>query len=79
MERTMACDACGKIGVPLEPLREMYATETVMHVCDGCSKVINEQLWKVQAATIKIQKGLIRRFIDNLREKFAKKGENDGR
>lgn len=66
----MACDLCGKVGVSLNPLNEPYKTEKVADICRGCEKLVNDQLWKIKVATTKVQAGLLKRFIANLREKF---------
>jgi len=40
----MACDTCGKIGEELIPLREVYKTETVAHICRDCENVVDAHL-----------------------------------
>lgn len=75
----MACDTCGKVGVRVAPLRDFYKTEKVADVCQDCETLMNKQLRKVQAVTGDIQRGLMRRFIDNLRGKFTgRAGADDG-
>ena len=59
----MACDICGKVGVPLNPLRDIYQTKDIHDMCNDCEKVINKQLSVLQSSTAKTQQALLKRFM----------------
>lgn len=63
----MACDTCGRTGLPLVDLLSIYQTARVKQVCRECEDVINRQLHNAQEVTSKIQRSLMTRFLDNLR------------
>jgi hypothetical protein len=73
----MACDLCGKVGVRLESLREMYRTDAVADICDECDSVVSGHLRKVQGMTGNIQRDLMQRFIRN--RKLTITGASDDR
>lgn len=68
----MACDTCGKTGVELVKLIDIYKTEEICDVCKDCEKEINKQLWKIKGITADIQKGLLKRFMANMRARWKR-------
>ena len=68
----MSCDTCGKVTDELETIREFYRTDKVISVCPECMEIINNQLHKLQCITVELQKGWLRRFLDNLHDRSSK-------
>lgn len=44
----MACDICGKTGCNLETLNTQYQTDDIKDICSDCSRMVNNQLWKIR-------------------------------
>jgi hypothetical protein len=59
----MACDICGKTGVPVESLLEQYATADIQSVCSECSDVIAGKNSKLLSMVLKIKADLLKRFM----------------
>jgi lipoate-protein ligase B len=62
----MACDICGKRGVSLESLRDVYKTAEVQDVCSSCASEIDKAMGRVRSLHVP----MILRFIENLRDFF---------
>lgn len=76
----MACDICDKRGTSLEPLRDIYATKDIRHICPECQKVVEDHLWKLKAMTGNILTDLLRRFMRERRLSIvAAPSEREGR
>lgn len=69
----MACDICGKTGVPLQQLTAQYQTDKISDLCDGCVKETNDTLGKVRSLTQKLNYTFVQRFMIELKEKFSSK------
>lgn len=63
----MACDICGKTGVPLVDLMDSYKTSEIAQICPECEKVVNVRLAKIKTVTHNIAADLIKRFMSVLR------------
>ncbi len=63
----MACDTCGRTGVRLNQLMELYRTDDISEVCDECEKIAKKHLNVIQQSHIKAQQSLIKRFLQALR------------
>jgi hypothetical protein len=59
----MACDICGKKGVRLEEIREIYKTADVQDICDECMGIINKQLSKIRSSCVNAQTSLLKQFM----------------
>ena len=49
--KNLQCDICSKqvqYKFQLENLREIYQTENIAQICEGCSSVVDKQLYKIQ-------------------------------
>jgi len=69
----MACDICGKTGVPLQQLTAQYQTDKISDLCYGCMKETNNTLYKVRSMTHKLNCTFVQRFMIELKEKFSGK------
>lgn len=63
----MACDICGKTGVPLEPLLEDYQTDDIKDLCGPCAKSVNTHLWKLRAMSQKMNCVWLKSFMRTLK------------
>lgn len=68
----MACDICGKIGTPLNDLREIYQTDVIKSICPDCEKVVNKQLDSIQSMTGRMSCALLKRFMSERKERITK-------
>lgn len=59
----MACDLCGAKGKRLTDLLDIYKTDEVKQVCDGCAHDINRHLSKVRTWSSLVQCVLVNRFM----------------
>lgn len=65
----MACDTCGKTGVPLVQLLDAYKTTDIGDVCHDCESVINKHLGKLRSVTHNILVDWMKRFMAGMRQK----------
>lgn len=65
----MACDICGKSGTSLNDLLTLYQTDDIKAICSDCEKVLNKQLRSIQSMTVRMQCGLLKRFITERKTK----------
>lgn len=70
------CDLCGKEAALLTDLRDIYKTELIAEVCIDCESEANKHLRKLQAAVGKIQRGWMKRWLTNTRNRLIG-GEHD--
>ncbi len=68
----MACDICGNKKDNLEPLTEMYQTESIRQICPDCVKEVNDKLWSIREMQRKMLSHLMKRFM-RFKRRFAKK------
>lgn len=59
----MACDLCGKKGVSLSTLKDIYKTKDVAEVCDACETIINKKLRKVQDFAFDLIPKLLKQYF----------------
>lgn len=67
----MSCDVCGCRSEKLIPLRDIYQTEEIKELCPDCEKIVNKKLSALQSAVSQIQRGWMKRFMENIRNKSA--------
>ena len=67
----MACDICGKTGVPLQQLITQYQTDKISDLCSECMNETNEALGKIRSMTQKLNYTFVQRFMLVLKEKFS--------
>ena len=60
----MACDLCGKKGVQLIALRDMYKTNDVSDICSSCEAVVNKQLRKIQGFASLLIPKLMKQYFE---------------
>ena len=58
------CDICGKKGVNLTDLRDIYKSDLIAEICTDCEKEANKQLSKLQVAVSKIQIGWMKKWLE---------------
>jgi len=66
----MACDICGKTGVPLQQLTDTYKTAKINDLCDDCMRDVNKALSDIRSMTYKMNTSLTQRFMNVMKEKF---------
>ena len=59
----MACDICGKRGVPLVDLLDSHKTSDIHQVCDECRRVLDTHKSKLQTVTMGILLDWFKRFM----------------
>lgn len=59
----MSCDICGKVTTSTETLNTRYQTDEFKQVCCGCSKILNDHLWKVRKITLNMTTALVKEFM----------------
>ena len=62
----ITCDVCGRSGEVVR-LLDGYATQDVREVCEGCMRLIDDRLWKLQKADLSWIENAIQRFITVLK------------
>lgn len=65
----MACDLCGRTGIPLGPLLDIYQTPQIKSICDSCGHEVNKHLRKLQTAVGNLQGNLLKQWL--LRTRIA--------
>lgn len=61
----MACDLCGKSSVGLESVNDIFRTENVCMICPSCANEANKQIAKIQGATSKLFRNLVKEWMKN--------------
>lgn len=67
----MSCDCCGKVGANATKLLDIYKTNDIQDICDECAAVIDKQLRKLQTITGRIQNVLLKRFMQERKDKYS--------
>jgi len=67
----VACDICGKTGAYLEDIRDIYKTDSIQNICSECSSEVNGHLSKLRVMTYEIQQHWLKKFMQNMKSKFA--------
>jgi hypothetical protein len=65
------CHASVEREYELSTLVEVYQLEGVSHLCRPCMKQVEDAAFEMQCVIDKVKKSFIRRFIENLKTKYA--------
>lgn len=63
----MACDICGRTGIPLVDIRVEYQTPTIVSICSHCNKLVSDHMSEVKGEHSKLLQESTKLFMQSIR------------